>query len=92
MIGKCTDLERLGSAVENAYMTTCGAIATLRAASQAAGLLGLDGEHAVRWAGQAEALARHLPHDGEKYIPYPGCVPKSVAVMSGLFPYGAYRR
>jgi len=89
VIGKCTDLERLGSAVENAYMTTCGAIATLRAASQAAARLGRDGEQAMHWAGQAEALVRHLPHDGEKYIPYPGCAQKSVAVMSGLFPYGA---
>lgn len=88
IIGRCTDLERLGSAVENAYMTTCSAIATLQAAAQAAGLLDLDPEQARQWQDAAVKLREHLPHDGTQYIPFPGCDQKSVAVLSGLFPYG----
>ena len=38
IIGKCTDLERLGAACENPFMTTCGAIALFRAAAEAAEL------------------------------------------------------
>lgn len=88
IIGRCTDLERLGAAVENAYMTTCSAIATLRAAGQAAALLSLDADLAQTWLDTAERLLAHLPHDGGRYIPFPGCEQKSIAVMSGLFPYG----
>jgi hypothetical protein len=88
IIGRCTDLERLGSAVENDYMTTCSAIATLQAADRAAGLLGIDAELAHQWQDAAAALKEHLPHDDTQYIPFPGCDQKSVAVLSGLFPYG----
>ena len=37
IIGRCTDWERLGSSVQNAYMTTCGVIRTLQVAAEAAG-------------------------------------------------------
>jgi hypothetical protein len=36
IVGKCTDLERLGAGRENAFMTTCGVIATFTAAADAA--------------------------------------------------------
>jgi hypothetical protein len=88
IIGKYTDLERLGPAVENAYMTTCSAIATLKAAAQAARILDTDPKKRDAWEQTADRLKKFLPHDGEKYIPFPGCTQKSVAVLSGLFPYG----
>jgi hypothetical protein len=88
-VGKCTDLERLGAARENAYMTSCGAINTLMNAAEAADLLAEDKELAGEWRRLAEGLRRHLPHDGEKYIPYPGCKDKSVAVFSAVFPFPA---
>ena len=88
-VGKCTDLERLGAARENAYMTSCGAINTLNAAADAAAVLAEDKELAGEWRRLADGLRRFLPNDGEKYIPYPGCPDKSVAVFSGIFPFPA---
>lgn len=88
-VGKCTDLERLGAARENAYMTSCGAINTLNAAADAAVVLAEDKELAGEWRRLADGLRRFLPNDGEKYIPYPGCPDKSVAVFSGIFPFPA---
>ncbi len=41
-IGKVTDLERLGPARLNPYMTSCGAIYTLESAARAAAMLAVD--------------------------------------------------
>ena len=65
-VGKCTDLERLGAARENAYMTSCGAINTLNAAADAADVLDEDKELAEEWRRLADGLRRYLPNDGEK--------------------------
>ena len=87
VIDKCTDLERLGAGRENAYMTTCGAIATLRAAADASDLLDLEPELAALWRQTADALQRDLPKAGDRYTPYPGCPESSIALLSGTFPY-----
>lgn len=89
IIGRCTDLERLGGGRENAFMTTCGAITTFDAALRSARLLGLDAEMIERWVKLSADLKTGLPHDGEKYIPHPGCEQKSIAVYSGIYPYPA---
>jgi hypothetical protein len=88
VVGRNTDLERLGPARENAFLTTCGAIAVLEWAADAADLLGVDGGLAVKWRTTAEKLRENLPHDGEKYLPYAGCEERSIAVTGGLYPYG----
>lgn len=87
IVGKCTDLERLGAARENAFMTTCGVIATFEAAARAAERLGIDGEKAAEWSRLAQELRRSLPVEEERYVPYPGCPQKSIAVFAGTFPY-----
>lgn len=89
IIGRCTDLERLGAARENPFMTTCGAIATFRAAAQAARALQCDENLAQQWETTAAQLQAHLPknEEGTAYIPYPGCTEKSIALLSGLYPY-----
>lgn len=86
-IGKCTDLERIGPARLNPFMTSCGAIYTLEAAAQAAALLKTDDAEAAAWKHAAAKLRESLPHDGERYVPYAGCKEESVASLGGLFPY-----
>ncbi len=86
-IGKCTDLERLGPARQNPFMTSCGAIYTLEAAAQAASRLGIDDAEAADWKHAAAKLRQSLPHDGDRYVPYAGCQEESVASLGGLFPY-----
>lgn len=87
IVGKCADLERLGPGRENAYMTTCGVIATFKYAAMAAEKLDVDKEEIKNWKFLAEKLLETLPVKDERYIPYPGCEQKSVAVMAGTFPY-----
>ncbi|MDD4869118.1 MAG: hypothetical protein PHR77_01060, partial [Kiritimatiellae bacterium] len=89
-IGKCTDLERLGPAKINPFMTSCGAIYTLEAAAQAAALLKDDEKEAATWKHAATKLRESLPHDGEKYVPYAGCTERSIASLGGLFPYPVF--
>ncbi len=86
-IGKCTDLERLGPARQNPFMTSCGAIYTLEAAAQAAALLKTDEAEAAAWKHAAAKLRESLPHDGNRYVPYAGYKEESVASLGGLFPY-----
>lgn len=89
-LGKCTDLERLGPSRERAFMTTCGAIYTLDAAAQAAERLGQDVPEAAEWRRVAAKLRASLPHDGTKYVPYPGCTERSIASLGGIFPYPVF--
>lgn len=86
-IGKCTDLERLGPARRNPFMTSCGAIYTLEAAARAASLLETDDVEAADWTQVAKKLRQSLPHEGDQYVPYAGCQEESIASLGGLFPY-----
>lgn len=86
-IGKVTDLERLGPARQNAFMTTTGVILTLENAAKAADLLNENKEEVVRWKTVAAKLRESLPQNGERYIPYPGCKEESIGTLAGLYPY-----
>ena len=70
-IGKVTDLEKLGSAHERAYLTTCGVIYTLRCAARAAGALGCTDAETRNWAELADALPASLPEKDGHYLPFP---------------------
>lgn len=87
VIGKCTDLERLGPAKSNPFMTSCGAIYTLESAAKAAGVLGADEAEAADWKRAAAKLRESLPVENGRYVPYAGCKEESVASLGGLFPY-----
>lgn len=89
-IGKCTDLERLGPAKFNPFMTSCGAIYTLEAGASAAALLKADGAEAAAWKHAAAKLRESLPAEGDRYVPYAGCKDESVASLGGLFPYPVF--
>ncbi len=69
IIGLCTDLERLGSARLNPFLTSCSAIFSMEAAARAAQLLNVDAQHAAQWKTIATRLRASLPNDGEQYIP-----------------------
>ena len=86
-VGKFTDLERLGSSVENAFMTACAVIRTLEIASSAATLIGVDREYAEWCSVLAKSLRKNLPEENGAYVPYLGCDQKSIAVFTGVFPY-----
>jgi len=86
-IGKCTDLERLGPARERPFMTTCGAIYTLRAAADAAERLHMNLDEAADFRTTADKLVASLPHRDGAYIAYKNCTVPSVATLGGLFPY-----
>ena len=87
VIGYCTDLERLGPSIMNAYMTTCSAIKLFRIFFEAASLLGVDETLAADCRKEADELFDGLPTDGEKYVAYPGFEGASVGVMTGTYPY-----
>jgi trehalose/maltose hydrolase-like predicted phosphorylase len=89
-LGKCTDLERLGPAKRNPFLTACGAIYTLEKAAKASALLETDVEESNDWKHIASELRKSLPQDSGRYIPYKGCTEKSVAVLAGLFPYPVF--
>ena len=89
-IGKCTDLERLGPAKQNPFMTSCGVIFTLDAASRAASILNIDDTLSTEWKDTAGKLKKSLPNNGVQYIPYAGCKDESIAVMGGIFPYPVF--
>ena len=89
-VGKCTDLERLGPAKINPFMTSCGAIYTLEAGAKAASLLKADHVEAAAWQHAAEKLRESLPRENDRYVPYAGCKEESVASLGGLFPYPVF--
>ncbi len=88
IIGKCTDLERLGAFVENGLVTTCSVIALFRMTAEYAEKLNADAELAAELKKLAEELFDGLPSDGEKYIPAPGYGQRSIASYIGTYPYG----
>ena len=87
IIGKVTDMERLGTDHENAFMTTCGVIYLFRKAAECAARLKVDRDYQKQWRILADKLAANLPHDAEKYIPYPGCPTGSIGQLGGYYPY-----
>ena len=86
-LGKTTDLERLGPAVENPFFSSCGAIYTMESTLKAAAILGIEDEVFGQLRKAAEGLRQSLPHDGERYVPYKGCTENSIAVTTGMYPY-----
>lgn len=86
-VGKCSDLERLGASVENAFMTSCGVIKTLECLVKAADILDEDKTYRDYCADCAMKLRQSLPHDNEKYLPYPACAQRSIGVFAGKFPF-----
>ncbi len=86
-LGKCTDLERLGSSIENAFMSTCGVINTLEVLVRAADILETDREYRDECAETARRLRESLPVSDGRYIPYPGCKDRSIAVYSCVYPF-----
>ncbi len=89
-VGKSTDLERLGPAVLNPFMTACGVIYTFESAARASEILNTDAEEAKAWKNAAEKLAAGLPQENGMYVPYAGCRERSVASLGGLFPYPVF--
>ena len=87
IIGKCCDLEKFGTARENAFLTTCGVIKTLDIAAKTAQILGVDNELIEDWLNIAKSLKENLPHDGKMYIGYKNCQEKSIGVLGGIYPY-----
>jgi len=86
-IGKVTDLERLGPARQNAFLTTAGVIYTMEIAAKAADVLGQSDSETEHWKIVAAKLRETLPNNGERYIPYPGCKEESIGTLGGLYPY-----
>ena len=91
-VAKCTDLERLGPGRPNAFMTTCGVIATLRAAAEAADLLGKDADLAADFRACADRLVKSLPERDGRYVAYPGCTDESMGTLAGFYPFGVFDR
>ncbi|MDO5552853.1 MAG: hypothetical protein Q4G68_03750 [Planctomycetia bacterium] len=89
-IGKCTDLERLGPARDRPFMTTCGAIYAMRAAADAAELVGESSDETKEMRLVADKLEKFLPNDGNAYIGYKDCKEDTIATLGGLFPYDIF--
>ena len=88
IVGPCTDWERLGTAVRNAYMTTCGVIYTLQLTARAGRILGYDPQYIEECETIAAELYDGLPNNGERYLPHPLCgEQRSIGVFGGMFPY-----
>lgn len=86
-IGKCTDIERLGAARENPFLTSCGVIYSFETAAKAADILGIDKELAAKFREKAAGLRKTLPQNSEMYVPYAGCKEKSIVTICGYFPF-----
>lgn len=87
IVGRCTDLERLGEAKLNPFMTSCGIIYTLEKTAAAAKILGVDSELAKECLDTAKGLRKTLPNDGKKYVPYEGSKDYSIGSVGGFYPY-----
>ncbi len=85
--GKCTDLERLGSSIENPFMSSCGAIKTFRVLVNASKVLDIDDDFVRKCSTLAEGLLASLPQDEERYLPFAGTDMRSIGVFSAKFPF-----
>ncbi len=86
-IGKCCDLERLGPSRDHPFMTTVGAIYTLRAAADASDLLATNAVDAADFRAVADRLERHLPQRDGRYISSLNEPQESMATLAGFFPF-----
>ncbi len=90
IIGKCTDIERLGPARENPFITSCGAIYNFEIAARAAEILGVDKDYADKLLVAAKELRKTLPRNDEMYLPFDGCKEKNVVAIGGFYPYNIF--
>ena len=88
-IGKCTDLERLGAAAENPFMTSCGAIKLLECCADASEVLNTDEDYRAECRYIASKLRESLPVENGMYVPLANCKQKSIAVFAGKYPFNA---
>jgi len=86
-VGKCTDIERLGPAVENPFLTSCGAIRTFEIAAKAEELLKAGDGNAERFRRAAAGLRQTLPQRDGRYVPFAGCRENSIVTVCGYFPF-----
>ena len=96
-IGKCCDLERLGPSRNHPYLTTVGAIYTMRNAAKACERLGTNLEEAKDFRDAADRLEAWLPRKDGRYIAYIPAearagrpaegIQESMAVLGGFFPF-----
>ena len=85
---KCTDLERLRAGRERPFMTTCGAIDTLRTAADAADLLGVDAKDSADWRMTADRLLKSLPVKDGRFVPAANSMDAvSMGTLAGYFPF-----
>ena len=87
IITKCCDLERLGPGRENAYLTTCGVMATLQVTAECFIAENYCVERAAEYQETVKALRESLPQDEKFYFAVPGNEERSVAVLGGIYPY-----
>ncbi len=88
-LGKCTDLERLGAAVENPFMTSCGVIKLLEICAEASEILNADEDYRQECRYIAAELRKSLPVANGMYVPFAGCKQKSIGVFAGKYPFNA---
>ena len=86
-IGKCCDLERLGPSRDHPFMTTVGAIYTLRAAADACELLKTNAVDAADFRLCADKLEKSLPQRDGRYISDYAGPQESMATLAGFFPF-----
>lgn len=86
IIGKVTDLERMGVSIENAYMTTCSVICALNYTARVAEILG-HSDYALKASTLAKELQRDLPKEADRYVPFPNADVSSIALFTGSYPY-----
>ena len=96
-IGKCCDLERLGPSRDHPYLTTVGAIYTMRNAADACEWLGTNLEEAKDFRHAADRLEAWLPKKDGRYLAYIPAkaragrsaegIQESMAVLGGFYPF-----
>lgn len=92
-VRKCTDLERLRAGRERPFMTTCGAIDTLRSAADAADMLGVDDTDAADWRATADRLLRSLPVKNGRFVAAADRQDAvSMGTLAGYFPFPIFPR
>ena len=86
-IGKCCDLERLGPARNHPFMTTVGAIYTLRAAADASELLKTNLTDVADFRACADRLEKWLPRKDGRFISDYDGPQESMATLAGFYPF-----